>query len=544
MAHSLANELIETSRVKESLRKSEEQYRLLAENATDVIFALDLNLTYTFIGPAVERLRGFTVEEVLGQPIDQTLASGSRGLAARVLAEELEREQGEAVDYSRSRKLNLELVCKDGSTVWTEILLSFLRDESNRPIGILGVTRDITERIQAEDERDRLQGLLQQARKMQAVGTLSSGIAHDFNNLLQSVSGLVQILAARSRPEYGFDRYYSEIDHLIRRGADLVSRLLMFGRNIEPKLRTSNLNDIVEESARILERTIPRMIEIKCELDKGLEPINADPGQLESVILNLGTNARDAMPQGGELRLATSNTYFDEKRCFDHPGTSVGAYAHLCVSDTGVGMDPETMDRVFEPFFTTKDIGMGAGLGLSTAYGVVRGHGGIIKCSSRPGKGTTLDLYFPTVKPAAASEPENGPVNGKDDLTGRESVLVVDDEASILSVARDFLELNGYTVYTADCGEEALSMIQSGRANIDLVIMDLGMPGMGGRRCLEQLTGIKPDLPVLVASGYSGGRHERDIIKAGAKGYINKPYSLSELLIQVRACLDRAGEGP
>ncbi|HDQ40090.1 MAG TPA: PAS domain S-box protein [Desulfonatronum sp.] len=396
----------------------------------------------------------------------------------------------------------------------------------------------IVQRKKADEERERLQMQLLQAQKMESIGTLAGGVAHDFNNLLQAMSGNVQLLLANKQQDHPDVRRLHTIAKSIDRSARLVQQLLIFSRKAEVQRQRVDLNHEVRETARILERTIPRMVRIELRLDEQLWPVHADPAQIELVLLNLGSNAAHAMPDGGRLVVETRNVILDEGFVRRHSWSRPGGHVLLSVTDTGCGMDKSTLEHIFDPFFTTKEVGLGTGLGLASVYGIVRSHDGLILCSSEPGQGTTFKIYLP-----AAPKPE-GTVDaaaheGKSAHVGSGTILVVDDEEVIRDVTREALEGSGYAVIGAASGEEALVVYAGKGQTVDMVILDLNMPGMGGRRCLEQLLEINPEIRVLIVSGYSSAGQAREI-SHGAAGFLGKPYQLAELLSKVRGVLEGA----
>lgn len=396
---------------------------------------------------------------------------------------------------------------------------------------------DLTDTHKAQDERRILQAQLQHAQKMEAVGTLASGIAHDFNNILQAITGYIQLIEIRGGLEANSQRYLFEIGHAIDRASDLVKGLLTFSRRLEPELRPVELNKEVLSTIRLLERTIPKMIAIETQLADDLDTIHADPFQLESVVVNLATNARDAMPEGGRLVIETKNVWLGEAYCQPLDITP-GKYVQLSVSDQGQGMSPETVERVFEPFFTTKEVGQGTGLGLSTVYGIIKAHGGHISCYSEPDLGTTFKIYIPAVESPEVTKAV--PVERPKPLMpgGEETVLLVDDEKAVLETAQEILMEKGYQTLTADSGESALEIFEDRHQDIDLVILDLGMPGMGGVNCLKELLRHDPETKVIIASGYSINGQAQEAIEKGAKAFISKPYLLADLLKAVRDVID------
>ena len=389
-------------------------------------------------------------------------------------------------------------------------------------------------RKRAEQEREKLQAQLLQAQKMESIGILAGGVAHDFNNLLQTMSGnLEMLLQDKSSDHPDFGRLQG-ISRSVDRSSQLVQQLLLAGRKAEFQKIQVDLNKELQEVCKVLERVIPKMIALELHLDPHIRPIAADPVQIEQVLLNLANNAVDAMPQGGRLAFETHNVVLDEAFVKMHPGADPGNHVLLSVTDTGSGMDRETLNHIFDPFFTTKETGKGSGLGLATAYGIVNAHGGYIHCYSEPGQGTTFKIFFPVqesdvLQPEKAVPPDNSP-------GGRETILVVDDEPEIRELTREVLESLGYAAMIASSGEEALDIYKQQGKNVDLVLLDLNMPGMGGDKCLQELLQLDPQVRVLIVSGYAF--NALDILNAGSKGYLSKPYQTNELAAKLREVLD------
>ncbi len=402
-------------------------------------------------------------------------------------------------------------------------------------ISRLAIFHDITHRKVIEEEKEKLQAQLLQSQKMEAVGTLAGGIAHDFNNLLQVILGYSELmmgLKQADEPEYGD---LERIHQSAKSGADLVRRLMVFSRKIEPQLVPLDLNNIVKQTQEILNHTIPKMIDIRLELCDDIDQINADPTQVEQILMNLAVNARDAMPDRGNLTIATKTTILDDEFCRSHAEIRPGKYVSMSVADTGQGMDRETVKRIFEPFFTTKDLGRGTGLGLAVVYGIVQQHGGYIWCYSEPGKGTVFKIYFPVLE---AGQKQVEEVAELTPPGGKETVLLVDDEESVRTLAHRTLSVAGYTVMVASDGAEALDVYNKSGKDIDLVILDLMMPKMGGAQCLNELLKVDPAAKVIIASGHSGEGGRDEYIRFGAKDFVEKPYESRILLNIVRFVLD------
>ena len=383
--------------------------------------------------------------------------------------------------------------------------------------------------------RRRLEEQVRQAQKIEAVGTLAGGIAHDFNNLLQIISGHAELLAMELREKnLGHDELRA-ILYSAERGAELVANLLTFSRKVEPHFELLDLNQEVRLAERILYRTIPKMIELELDLETSLREIQADRSQIEQVLLNLALNAKDAMPDGGKLIFRTRNIDLDEDYCSSHLDFTKGDYVVLQVTDTGNGMDKDTTSHIFEPFFTTKKLGEGTGLGLSTVFGIVKMHGGHISCDSEPGKGASFKIFFPA---AESVHGRTEPMQTTMPAGGSETILVVDDEDLIAALAKRLLEKSGYTVLTAGSGTEALEIYRKQGEEIDLVILDLIMPEMSGKQCLQQLLKINPRVKALMASGFAINGQTKEFLNGASKATISKPFKVNEMLGIIRRVLD------
>ena len=426
---------------------------------------------------------------------------------------------------------------KEGHWVWVLDRGKVLtRTEDGRPLLVYGTHQDISEHKRAEAEREKLQFQLLQAQKMESVGILAGGVAHDFNNLLHTMRVNIEMLLQGKSADCPETRRLESVTRSMDRAARLVQQLLLFSRKAESGKERVDVNQEVREAAQMLERTIPRMVSLELHLDPDVWPISGDPVQIEQVLINLANNAVDAMPDGGRLTIETANVEVDEGFVRAHPGSNSGRHVLLTVSDTGCGMDREIMDHVFDPFFTTKEVGKGTGLGLASVYGIVKAHGGYIQCYSDPGLGSTFRVYLPAVELGDVAQIEQMPeplLRG-----GSETILVVDDEGEIRELTREALELLGYSVKMAVNGEQALDIYREHGQSIDLVLLDLNMPGMGGHKCLTELMRLDPDVKVVIVSGYSANGHGKDTVSSGARGFIGKPYQLQELAVMVQKVLD------
>jgi signal transduction histidine kinase/ActR/RegA family two-component response regulator len=433
-----------------------------------------------------------------------------------------------------ARIFDFRVVNKRGGIKWLEangVLISW----EGKP-ATLNFLTDVTERKQAQEEKEKIQYQLLQAQKMEAVGTLAGGISHDFNNLLQVIQGYGQMLLHDANHDERAHQALVRIVGAAKRGADLTQQLLTFSRAVDSDRRPLDLNHEVKKVKTLLERTIPKMIHIDLDLADNLRIVNADSTQVEQILMNLAVNAKDAMPEGGKLLIKTEDAILNDEVCRLHPDATPWVYALLTVSDSGHGMDSETQEHIFEPFYTTKDVDKGTGLGLAMVYGIVKNHNGFISCTSDPGEGTTFKIYLPTLdrEVQVADEKEaRAPI-----MKGSETILLVDDEEFIRDLVVQVLGESGYTVITAPDGKSGLKLYGEQQARIDLVILDLIMPEMGGRKCLEELLKMDPQVSVLIASGYALDGPAIEAIKAGARGHISKPYDLKEMLRVIREVLD------
>ena len=396
---------------------------------------------------------------------------------------------------------------------------------------------EIADRKQAEAEKEMLQVQLIQAQKMEAIGTLAGGIAHDFNNSLQAITSYVQLMKFEKARDSQDTEYLIKILNILKNANNLTKQLLAVNRKIESKLQPTNLNDQILQVQSLLERTIPKMIKIELDLGKDLKIIHADSGQIEQVLLNLALNASHAMPDEGKITIKTRNFGPAENIHATNWGTDRKEYVLLNIADTGHGIEKEVQDRMYEPFFTTKAPGLGTGLGLSMVYGIIKNHHGHIECESEPGAGTCFSIYFPVSK--SENMLKNIKSTEKEKVaTGNETILLIEDDELILDATNRILALFGYAVVTATNAENAIDIYLTKQESIDLVILALNMPGMGGRKCLERLLEIKPELKTIVSSGYTSVANFENVHNAGNVVFVEKPYQLEDLLRIIRQVLD------
>jgi two-component system cell cycle sensor histidine kinase/response regulator CckA len=499
-------------------KRMEEKYRILVENATDAIMILQ-DRHITFHNPRAEALYGYAGKELKKHPFFEYVHPEERSQMEKTMQRWLSGEEPPGT-------VTMRCVTQKREIIWVEVNAVGIVWEGEP--ALLCFIRDIS-------TEKRLGAQLQQAQKMEAIGTLAGGVAHDFNNLLQAVLGYSDLLLLeRDRDGSGYHELQG-IRNAALRATELTQQLLTFSRKVESKLRPINLNNEIMQVRELLGRTIPKMIAIDLRLEKYLHTVNADPNQIGQALMNLAVNAKDAMPEGGTMTIETGNVTLDEQFCASHVGAKPGAYVMLSVNDTGMGMDKETRAHIFEPFYTTKSQGTGTGLGLAMVYGIVKGHGGYIECDSVRGKGAEFRIYLPVI--------EQEPVIGEEEDTalpkgGTETILIIDDEKLIRDLGEKALSSFGYMVLTAPDGASAIKLYSSEWERIDLIILDLIMPRMSGTLCFEKIMEINPDAKVIIASGYAeNGRMKRSIEKR-VRGFIGKPFNVRHLLRAIREILD------
>ena len=518
-ASSISRDITERKRVDAALRLSEARYRDLFENATDLIAMVDLDSRLTMVNASFVRALGYTRDELIGRPLREFVPPEwhERLEDARV------RKIGDDVDGTT---YDHELITKDGRRLQVEVA-SRVIEVDGHPVGVEAICRDITERRHLEEQ-------LRQAQRLEAIGRLAGGIAHDFNNLLTVISGYADALLEEGDPAAQSE--LKEIAAAAERATILTRQLLAFSRRQVLQPRVLDLNEVVEGITPMLMRLIGEDIDLVTSLDPGLEHVQADPNQIEQVLLNLVINARDAMPQGGKLTIGTGNTDLEESYVVDHPEARIGRHATLTVSDNGVGMDADTVARVFEPFFTTKAVGTGTGLGLSTVYGIVKQSGGNTWIYSEPGRGSTFKVYLPAADgPLTAFRHDRPEI---DIPMGTETILIVEDEDSVRTLAAGMLRRRGYTVLATGSVEEALRLATNKDQRIDLLLTDLVMPEMNGQELAKGIIERIPTVRVLFMSGYADEAVTRHgAIEAGA-AYLEKPFTGRDLAHMVRETLD------
>jgi PAS domain S-box-containing protein len=514
--------------------EGERRFQHLVQAVVDyAIFQLDRDGIIVTWNTGAERINGYTANEIIGQHFSRfyTEEDRSAGVPIRALATAEKEGKFEAEGWR---------VRKDGTRFWASVVIDAIRGDSGELIGFAKVTRDITERMEAQRILRETEEQLAASQRMEAIGQLGGGIAHDFNNLLMIILGNLEI-AERAAQALGssaanIQRWIANAMRSAQRAATLTQRLLAFSRRqpLDPKVL--NLNNYLPGVADFLQRSLGEAVEIEVAGAAGLWPIEVDVAHLESSLVNLGINARDAMPSGGKLTIEAFNQVLDHEYCRWNPEVSPGQYVLISVSDTGRGMAPDILARAFEPFFTTKEIGQGTGLGLSQVYGFIKQSGGHIKIYSEPNEGTTVKMYF-----QRCGEHPNRIEDDSDMPTGEENeaILVVEDDKDLRAYLIEVLRDLNYHVIGAHDAVAALGILEQLDIKIDLLLTDVVMPGMNGRELSRRARELRPMLKVIFMSGYSRnavvhhGRVDRDV------QLIQKPISLQDLSARLRDILDR-----
>jgi PAS domain S-box-containing protein len=520
-------DITDRKEMEEIVRESENNYRTIFEAVNDWIFIQDIKTGKVLDAnlKCLEILGYSSKAEVLGLSMDAFSTN------------EPPYTLDNAMNYIRKASSEGPQVFswvgkrKDGETIWLEVSLK--KASLKRQDCIIAVVRDVSERKREEEEKAKLEVQIQQALKMEAIGTLAGGIAHDFNNLLMGIQGYTSLMLLNAEPGQTCYNRLKSIENQVLSGADLTKQLLGFARRGRYEVKTTDMNDLIQRTASMFGRT-KKEIRIQGKYEEGLWSVDVDQGQVEQALLNLFVNAWQAMPGGGTIYLETSNIVLDENYVKPY-AIEVGAYAKLSVTDTGVGMDEKTRLRIFEPFFTTKEMRRGTGLGLASTYGIVKGHGGIINVYSERGHGTTFNIYFPASDKGVLVEEQAS----REITLGQETILLVDDENIIIEVTQEILEELGYRVLIACNGEDALEIYEKSQREIDLVILDMIMPGIGGGEVYDRLKEMNPEVAVILSSGYSINGEAMEIMERGVRSFLQKPFTVMDLSRRIREVLDK-----
>jgi two-component system cell cycle sensor histidine kinase/response regulator CckA len=515
-------DITDRRQAEEAVRASEERFRTMADSAPVLIWISGLDKRCTWFNRQWLEFVGHTLEKELGDGWSESVHPDDISLCVSTFTPAFEERRTYSLEYRLRRH--------DGQWRWVFDKAIPLYRPGGEFVGYIGSCVDITERKHLEDQ-------LHHSQKMDAVGRLAGGIAHDFNNLLTAINGYADItldgLSAGNPLRDGVENIRKAGD----KAAALTRQLLAFGRRQIIETKVLNVNEVVENNAKILSRVIGEDIQFVTTLDRGLRAIRSDPGQIEQILMNLAVNARDAMPQGGKLTIETRNVHLDDTYAENHAVDGAGDYIMIAVTDTGCGMDAETQAQIFEPFFTTKEVGKGTGLGLSIVYGIVKQNKGNIWVYSEPGKGTTFKVYFPQVEERASVAAKSGPLKLVV-ATHSEVILVVEDDDIVRQLVCAVLQKGGYQTISARNGAEALELCKQDDGRIGLVLSDLVMPEMSGPALIAQLSAITPGLKALHMSGYASDAVVRHGYVGSSIPFIQKPFSAIDLLQKVRDVLE------
>ncbi|MBW2567852.1 MAG: PAS domain S-box protein [Deltaproteobacteria bacterium] len=505
----------------EELKRSKNFSTKMLNNSPNPIICINPDTSIGYVNPSLERLTDFISEELVGTEAPYPFWPKGK---------EIQKDLKLAM-------LKDDMVCeetfqkKGGERFWVEITSVSITHKGKLDY-YLASWVDVTERKRAEEEKKKIETLFREVQKTEAIGTLAGGIAHDFNNLLMIIQGTASLMLFDVDSTHPHYERLQIITKQVQRGASLTAQLLGYASKGRYEVKPISLNQIVEETSDIFGMT-HKEITIHIELTEDLSSIEADQSQIEQVLLNLYINASEAMPRGGTLTLKTVNVTYNHIKDLAHNPRS-GSYALLTVTDTGTGMDKDVRERIFEPFFTTKQMGRGTGLGMASSHGIIKGHRGYIHVNSKKGRGTTFSIYLPASdKEVVTAIKPAGHV-----IEGSGTILLVDDEDQVLDTSVMMLEKTGYTVLKAKGGREAVEVYEANEDKIDLVILDMIMPDLGGGKAYDKIKVINPDVKVLLSSGYSSEGEVTEILDRGCDGFIQKPFNINELSEKIRELLD------
>jgi len=522
----VSRDITRRKRAEEELKKSEEKYKLLAEHSADVIYRIDIATEqYTYISPSIEKLLGYTVAEGLSLSSKDSLTEKSY----------IEQREGLIKALSNNRTtpaiLELEAVHKDGHTLPVEAHVNFVFDEKGNPVEVLGVVRDITKRKEIEAQREELEEQLLQARKMEAISVLAGGIAHEFNNALMAIMGNIELLRMDLPEDDKRDKCFEAMKNSSHRMSRLTDQLLAYAQGGKYQAKNLRLDDFVRETMPILQHDLSPEVSVETSFQRDIRYTRADYAQLQMVLAAILANSNEAIEDKGCIKITVENREVDEAFAEQHLGLKTGSYVCLCIEDDGRGMDEEERARIFDPFFTTKF--QGRGMGMAAVYGIVKNHDGWISVDSELGKGTLVRVYLPVVKMEEKKEeaPKTRPLKG----TG--TILLIEDEEMIIGVIQAMLEQLGYRVMTAKTGEDAIQIGRSFDGDIDLALLDIKLPDMEGGKVYPRIMESRPDLKVIVCSGYAIDGPAQKILDSGAQGFLQKPFSISSLSEKLKEVL-------
>ncbi len=512
----IGTDITDRKKSEEALSIEKAYFEQLFESSPEAIVVVDNDGRLLRVNGEFSRMFEYTRNEAIGQSIDELIAPEELFEEALSLTKEV--TSGKLVSLETIRRR------KDGSPVYVSILATPIEVEGGQ-VAVYGIYRDIS-------ERKNLEAQLQQAQKMEAIGTLAGGIAHDFNNLLMGIQGRTSLMLMdldQAHPHY---YHLKQQEELVRSGANLTRQLLGFARGGKYDVRAANINEVVDKSSEMFGSKKKEIIIYK-NYDENIGTVEIDRGQMEQVFVNIFINAWQAMPGGGNVYIETGNVNVTKHMAAAF-GVPQGRYVKISITDTGVGMDEATKKRIFEPFFTTKEMGRGTGLGLASVYGIIKNHEGFIDVQSEKGNGTTFSLYLPATDSKIAEKATDQHI---EIVKGSETVLLVDDEDIILDIGTEILQKLGYTVLLADNGKKAVDIVRNNPDGIDMIILDMIMPVMNGSEALRIIKDIKPDAKVLLSSGYSLHSTAHEMLNDECSGFIQKPFSIEDLSKKIREIL-------
>ena len=531
----VTRDITERQEAEQGLLASERRYRRLVEAVVDyAIYQLDPNGVVATWNVGAQRIKGYTPDEIIGAHFSRFYTEEDRnsGLPQQALERAARDGRYEAEGWR---------VRKDGSRFWALVIIDPIYDDNRALVGFAKVTRDITERVESQRRLKETQEQLAAAQKMEAIGQLSGGIAHDFNNLMMIVLGNLETAQRQTKqlpPSGSLQRALNNALRGAQRASALTSRLLAFSRRQPLDPKPIEVNKFVTGAVDFLQRSLGETIEIEAIGGAGLWRIEADPNQLESALVNLAINARDAMPDGGKLTVEAANVFADEQYTRASPELAPGQYVAICISDTGAGMSPDIVAHAFEPFFTTKEAGQGTGLGLSQVYGFVKQSGGHIKIYSEVNQGTTVKLYFPRlVGEAVEPEPEDDELAAEGE--SGETILLVEDDSSLRTYLAELLRGLNYKVIVTTNAQGALTVLLQDEKRVDLLLTDIVMPGLNGRELGKRAQALRPGLHVLYMTGYSRNAVVHQGRLDEGVDLLQKPVGQAQLATRIRAMLDR-----
>ena len=515
---------IERKRNEQAIIASEEKHRNIIECIKDGYYEFNIKGNLIYVNQAISQMLGYSPNELLGMTTTEFMSEKTVTMLNESFNNILETE-------TPGKVVELELLRKDGDIRYAETVVSVTRGKNNQPKGYRGIARDTTQRKTTEKSQKELEKKLQQSQRLESLGTLAGGIAHDFNNLIMGIQGQADIMRNNISKEHPHYEKLASIKQYLDNAAGLTTRLLGFARGGKYEVQPVDLNSIVEQNIQMFGRT-KKEITINSYLENFLKPIEADSNQIQQVLMNLLVNAGQAMPEGGTITIETSQVFVGKDKALLDDIQS-GLYIQLTVSDTGKGIEEEAINKIFDPFFTTKSIGQGTGLGLAMAYGIISNHSGSISVESRLNQGSTFTILLPISDKEISTEAiPSIPV-----VTGSETILLVDDEPMIIEVGSEILSILGYDVLTAASGQEAIEKYKDNQDRIDLLIIDMIMPQMSGGELFNRLKEINPTVSVMLSSGYSLDGEAQKILERGCNGFLQKPFSVSQLSEKIRAIL-------